>query len=248
VNALTLPTRRDEAWRYSNLDAVEKVWEDLDPAQTLHVPADSHERLRVDALPESGILRYDVTVEANARFDLHCLLMDRDYGRVEIAVKLGDGAHFELGGAILAKGSQVLEIVTDVEHVEPNGTSNQTVRSVLADKSTGSFLGKIGVARDAQRTDAAQSVKSMLLDRGATANAVPQLEIFADDVKCEHGATVGELDRQALFYMATRGLPPEVARGLMLQAFIADAFIGIDDDAAREALEGKARDVLENLR
>ena len=139
MNALTLPTRRDEAWRYSNLDAVEKVWEDLDPAQTLHVPADSHERLRVDALPESGILRYDVTVEANARFDLHCLLMDRDYGRVEIAVKLGDGAHFELGGAILAKGSQVLEIVTDVEHVEPNGTSNQTVRSVLADKSTGSF-------------------------------------------------------------------------------------------------------------
>lgn len=248
MNALTLPTRRDEAWRYADFAAVERVWADLEPAQTLHVPEGSHERLRVDALPESGILRYDVTVAANARFDLHCLLEGRDYGRVEIAVKIGNGAHFELGGAILANGDQLLEIVTDVEHVEPNGTSNQTVRSVLADKSTGSFLGKIAVARDAQKTDAAQSVKSMLLDRGATANAVPQLEIFADDVKCAHGATVGELDAQAMFYMATRGLPPEVARRLMLQAFIADAFVSIDDDAAREALEGKAQAVLEGLK
>ncbi len=248
MNALTLPTRRDEAWRYSDLAAVARVWHDLEPAKALHVPAGSHERLRIDALPASGILRYAVTVDANARFDLHCLLHGRDYGRIEIAAKLGNGAHFELGGAILAKGEQLLEIVTDVEHVEPNGTSNQTVRSVLADTSTGSFLGKIGVARDAQKTDAAQSVKAMLLDRGATANAVPQLEIFADDVKCAHGATVGELDAQAMFYMATRGLPPEVARRLMLQAFIADAFVSIDDDDAREALEAKAQAVLEGLK
>ncbi len=247
MNAITLPTRRDESWRYADLNAVARVWQDLGPAQTLHVPEGSHERLRVGNLPDSGILRYDVTVEANARFDLHCLLEGRDYGRIEIAVKLGDGAHFELGGAILAKDNQVLEIVTDVEHVEPNGSSNQTVRSVLAGTSTGSFLGKIGVARHAQKTDAAQSVKSMLLHRGATANAVPQLEIFADDVKCAHGATVGELDAQALFYMATRGLPPEVARRLMLQAFIADAFVSIDDDGTREAMEAKAQVALGEL-
>ena len=248
MNAITLPTRREEAWRYADLDAVARVWDDLDPAQTLHVPEGSHERLRVDELPASGILRYDVTIAAGACFDLHCLLHGRDYGRIEIAAKLGDGAHFELGGAILAKGEQLLEIVTDVEHVEPGGTSKQTVRSVLADTATGSFLGKIGVARGAQKTDAAQSVKAMLLDRGATANAVPQLEIFADDVKCAHGATVGELDAQALFYMATRGLPPEVARRLMLQAFIADAFLSIDDDGAREALETKAQGLLEGLK
>ncbi|WP_187334855.1 SufD family Fe-S cluster assembly protein [Novosphingopyxis iocasae] len=248
MNAQTLPTKRDEAWRYSDLDAVSRVWADLEPAETLHVPENGHERLRIDELPASGILRYDVTIADGARFDLHCVLAGRDYGRVEIAAKLGKGAHFELGGAMLAKGTQVLEIVTDVEHVEPEGTSNQTVRSVLADKATGSFLGKIGVARDAQRTDAEQSVKSMLLDRGATANAVPQLEIFADDVKCAHGATVGELDKQALFYMSTRGLPPETARRLMLQAFISDAFVSIDDDEAREALEAKAQAALENLR
>ncbi|MEP4447868.1 MAG: SufD family Fe-S cluster assembly protein, partial [Marinomonas sp.] len=87
-------------------------------------------------------------------------------------------------------------------------------------------------------------VKSMLLDRGATANAKPELEIFADDVKCAHGATVGELDKQALFYLASRGLPPVEAKKLMLQAFIADAFVSLDDDAAREVIEGRALAVL----
>ncbi len=144
----------------------------------------------------------------------------------------------------MGNGSQTLEIVTETIHAELNATSNQVVRSVLADKATVSFLGKINVARHAQKTDAAQSVKAMLLDRGATANAKPELEIFADDVKCAHGATVGELDKQALFYMASRGLDPATAKKLMLQAFIADAFVSVDDDAVREAIEGKALEVL----
>ena len=112
--------------------------------------------------------------------------------------------------------------------------------SVLGGTATGSFLGKIKIARDAQRIDAEQSVKSMLLDRGATANAKPELEIFADDVKCAHGATVGELDKQALFYMASRGLDPVRAKQLMLQAFVADAFVNLDggaDDAEQGALK-----------
>ena len=87
----------------------------------------------------------------------------------------------------------------------------------------------------------------MLLDRGATANAKPELEIFADDVKCAHGATVGELDKQALFYMASRGLDPATAKKLMLQAFIADAFVSVGDDAVREAIESKALEVMEGL-
>ncbi len=152
-----------------------------------------------------------------------------------------------MGGAILGQGDQTLEIVTQVNHAHPHATSNQVVRSVLAGRATGSFLGKVAVARHAQKTDASQSVKAMLLDRTATANAKPELEIYADDVKCAHGATVGELDRQALFYMAARGLPPQVARKLMLQAFIADAFVSLDDDAAREAIETRALAALEGL-
>jgi Fe-S cluster assembly protein SufD len=140
-----------------------------------------------------------------------------------------------------------LEIVTEVRHDHPGATSNQVVRSVLGGRATGSFLGKVAVARHAQKTDAAQSVKAMLLDRTATANAKPELEIFADDVKCAHGATVGELDKAALFYMASRGIPPAEARRLMMQAFIADAFVSMEDDAEREAMEGRALAALEAM-
>jgi len=247
---LPFPTKRDEAWRYADLKALEPVWPKLDGPEQVNVPAGKNASRLISQLPVIdgvGIVDLDVTIGDNARFAIHILANAADYGRIQIKATLGKGAHFELGGAILGKGSQTLEIVTEVIHAEPDGTSNQVVRSVLADTATGSFLGKINVARHAQKTDAAQSVKAMLLDRGATANAKPELEIFADDVKCAHGATVGELDKQALFYMASRGIDPATAKKLMLQAFIADAFVSLEDDAAREEIEGKALEALEAL-
>ncbi len=136
--------------------------------------------------------------------------------------------------------------MTKVIHAEPEATSNQTVRAVHWNTGTGNFLGEIKVARHAQKTDAAQDFKALLLEAGASANAVPQLEIFADDVKCAHGATVGELDEAARFYMMARGLDPATAQRLLVQAFIGDAFVALDDadeharllDAALSALEG----------
>jgi Fe-S cluster assembly protein SufD len=245
-----LPTRRDEAWRYADLKALEPVWSKLAGPEQITVPAGESASRLVTELPVVdgvGIVDLDIAVGDNARFTIHVLANAADYGRIHVRATLGKGAHFELGGAILGAGSQTLEIVTEVIHAEPDGTSNQVVRSVLADKATGSFLGRINVARHAQKTDAAQSVKAMLLDRGATANAKPELEIFADDVKCAHGATVGELDKQALFYMGSRGIDPATAKKLMLQAFIADAFVSVGDDAVREAIEGKALEALEGL-
>ncbi|MEH6789758.1 SufD family Fe-S cluster assembly protein [Parasphingorhabdus sp.] len=245
-----LPTRRDEAWRYADLKALERVWPELDGPERIDVPPGERASRLVTELPVVdgvGMVDLDVTIGDNAHFAIHVLANAADYGRIHVKATLGRGAHFELGGAILGKGSQTLEIVTEVIHAEPDGTSNQVVRSVLADKATGSFLGRINVARHAQKTDAAQSVKAMLLDRGATANAKPELEIFADDVKCAHGATVGELDKQALFYMASRGIDPATAKKLMLQAFIADAFVSMEDDAAREKIEGRALEVMEGL-
>lgn len=248
---LPLPTRRDEAWRYADLDALESVWADIaGQRETIVVPAGetaSRQIVLEAAEPNVSVRTLDVHVGKGGRFALHCLAIDADYGRIAVDVRLEDGAHFELGGAILGGGERTLEIVTDVRHDQPNGTSNQVVRSVLADKATGSFLGRIGVARHAQKTDAAQSVKAMLLDRSATANAKPELEIFADDVLCAHGATVGELDKAALFYLASRGIPPKEARRLMLQAFIADAFVSMADNDAREAMETKALAALEAL-
>ncbi|MAF61467.1 MULTISPECIES: SufD family Fe-S cluster assembly protein [Pseudomonadota] len=243
-NVIPLPTRKDEAWRYADLDALARVWGDVPQGpERIVVPAGetlSRQIVLPVALSGVSITDLDVEIEAGATFALHLLCTDADYGRMSIHVLLHEGAHFEMGGAILGHSDQTLEIVTSVNHAHPHATSNQVVRSVLAGRATGSFLGKVAVARHAQKTDASQSVKAMLLDRTATANAKPELEIYADDVKCAHGATVGELDKQALFYMAARGLPPQVARKLMLQAFIADAFVSLDDDAAREAIETRA--------
>ena len=245
-----LPTRRDEAWRYADLKALATVWPTLAGPEQIHVPAGESLSRQIAELPVVdgvGVVDLDVTIGDNATFTLHLLAHNADYGRIHVRATLGNGSHFELGGAILGSGQQTLEIVTETIHAEPNATSNQVVRSVLADKATGSFLGRINVARHAQKTDAAQSFKAMLLDRGATANAKPELEILADDVKCAHGATVGELDKQALFYMASRGLDPATAKKLMLQAFIADAFVSVGDDAVREAIESKALEVMEGL-
>lgn len=248
---LPLPTRRDEAWRYSDLDALAPLWPDIAGKREEIVVAAGESANRQIVLeaadPNVAVKTVTVRIEKGARFALHCLAVAADYGRIAVEVTLEEGAHFELGGAILGSGGQTLEIITEVRHAKPSATSNQVVRSVLAGKATGSFLGKVAVARDAQKTDAAQSVKAMLLDRSATANAKPELEIYADDVKCAHGATVGELDRGALFYMASRGIPPEEARRLMLQAFIADAFVAMEDDGAREAMEAQALAALEAI-
>ena len=136
----------------------------------------------------------------------------------------------------------VREIVTRTIHAEPEGTSNQTVRAVHWGHGTGNFLGNIDVVRHAQKTDAAQDFKGLLLEKGASVNAVPQLEIFADDVKCAHGASVGQLDETARFYMAARGLSPDLARRLLVQAFLGDALVSLDDDETRESMMGIALD------
>ncbi len=238
---LALPTRRDEAWRYSDLRAVADLWP-VPPATVIDIAAGEASTRHLIA--DSGIHDFAITLSKGARMDFHVLNAGTGYGRIAIDVTLHDGAHFELGGVQIGGGAATLEIVTTVRHIKPNATSRQTIRSVLGGKATGSFLGKVAVARDAQKTDASQSVKAMLLARTATANAKPELEIYADDVKCAHGATVGELDKAALFYLASRGLPPEEARKLLLQAFIAEVFEGAE---AREALETAALTALERL-
>jgi Fe-S cluster assembly protein SufD len=166
------------------------------------------------------------------------------YGRIELEVSLAEGAEFELFGANIGTGLSTNEIVTTVKHVGERGRSRQVVRSVLNAKATGSYLGKVEVARGAQQTDAEQSVKAMLLDRGATANCKPELEIFADDVKCAHGASVGELDPMQLFYAESRGLDPASARALLLEGFV----MGLWDSAKDpDAICAAARDALRRV-
>ena len=249
MDALALPTRHDEAWRYSDLAAVASVWPVPAPELIEVAAGETLTRVIVQdaALDAVAIRDFRVVLHADATATIHVLNIGGKLGRVAIDVTCHEGSHFELGGAILGGGEQTLEIVTTLNHIEPNATSNQVVRSVLGGKATGSYLGKVAVARDAQKTDASQSVKAMLLTRTATANAKPELEIFADDVKCAHGATVGELDKQALFYLASRGLPPADAKVLLLRAFIGSVFDDIADPAERERIEAAAQAALGRL-
>ena len=192
--------------------------------------------------------RIRVTLGEGARAAFFVTNRGGDYTRVELEVRLARAAHFEFGGVTIGGGTATREFVTQVVHAEPDATSNQTIRAVHWNTGTGNFLGEIKVARHAQKTDAAQDFKGLLLEAGASANAVPQLEIFADDVKCAHGATVGALDEAARFYMMARGVDPATAQRLLVQAFIGDAFVSLDDEAEREALLDAALSALEGAR
>ncbi len=161
--------------------------------------------------------------------------------RVDAAVTLeGAGAFAEYGGALLARAEQRHEAAVVVRHAAAQGTSRQLWRAVADDRATVSLAARVEVARDAQKTDGEQSLRGLLLRRTATVNLKPELEIFADDVKCAHGATVGELDKRALFYLASRGLPDAQARALLTRAFVADALARIGEEAVREAFAADA--------
>ena len=226
-----LPTRKLEAFRYADIDALASVWSELAEPEIIDIAA--QQKLQQIWLPsdqEVQIRRVEMILHAGASANIFALNTASHYGRIELDVSLHEGADFSLHAANIGGELSNLEIVTIVRHLEPSATSRQVIRSVLGGKAVGSYLGKVAVARDAQHSDSVQSIKAMLLDRGASANAKPELEIYADDVKCAHGATVGELDRDQLFYAAARGLDPAGARALLLGGFVGDLWDGIEGD------------------
>jgi len=249
MTALALPTQRAEDWRYSDVEAVASIWPVPAPERiVLGAGEGSAHALLQDADDTAVIVRdYVIELADGARLDFHLLNSGGRLGRVTFDVRMGKAAHFALHAAIIGGGEQTLEVVTTVTHAEPDATSEQVVRSILGGKAVGNYLGKIAVEKGAQGTDASQSVKAMLLSRTATANAKPELEIFADDVQCAHGCAIGELDKQALFYMASRGMDPQTAQTLLLKAFVAGVFDGIADEAERERFEAAAIAKLESL-
>ncbi|HEX8579233.1 MAG TPA: SufD family Fe-S cluster assembly protein [Allosphingosinicella sp.] len=162
--------------------------------------------------------------------------------RLDANIRLtGDGAFAEAGGALLARGKQRHDANLVLRHEQPNGVSRQVWRSVADDRATCSVAARVEVARGAQKTDGEQSLKGLLLARTARVNAKPELEIYADDVKCAHGATVGELNRDALFYLASRGVPETEAKALLTSAFVQDALARVGEEAVRKAFEVDAQ-------
>ena len=186
-------------------------------------------------------LRDQANIGEGASLDSIVLGASQAGSRIDAALTLrGDGAFAEMSGALLARGEQRHDVHVVVRHAEPGGTSRQVWRAVTDDAATASVAARVEVARHAQQTDGEQSLRGLLMKRGATINLKPELEIFADDVKCAHGATVGELDPAALFYLASRGVPPVEARSLLTHAFIADALGRIGEEPVREAFIAEA--------
>jgi Fe-S cluster assembly protein SufD len=167
--------------------------------------------------------------------------------RIDCRITAGEGTYTEYGGALLTADEQRQECAVRLNHAEPNGQSHQLWRAVAADRSAASLAAAVEVARHAQKTDGEQSLRGLLLHRTATVNLKPELEIFADDVKCAHGATVGELDARALFYMQSRGIPKAKAQALLTRAFVADAIDRIGRDEVREAFAADADAWLERV-
>jgi Fe-S cluster assembly protein SufD len=150
-----------------------------------------------------------------------------------------DGEHIEsyMNGLFMLNGKSHVDNHTVVDHQKPNGYSNELYKGILDDNSTGVFNGKIYVREDAQKTNAFQTNNNIILSDKATVDTKPQLEIWADDVKCSHGATVGALDEEPLFYLRSRGIPKDKARGLLMFAFATDLLDRIKIEPLRKHVE-----------
>ncbi len=146
---------------------------------------------------------------------------------------LGSNSEGNMYGLYLTNGKTHVDNHTNVDHTIPHAESNELYKGILTDNSRGVFNGKIFVRQDAQKTNAFQQNNNILLSENAIVNTKPQLEIWADDVKCSHGCTTGQLDEEALFYLQARGIGKEKARGLLLYAFAGEVLENIKDDAFR---------------
>ncbi len=198
----------------------------------------THLRLQNEGIDAFHLATIYAEIAAGAAYDGFTLSIGGRMARTEIhAVLHGKSAHAALNAAQLLRGLQHSDITTVVTHNAPNCTSRQTVKHVLAGRARGVFQGKIEVARAAQKTDGYQMNQALLLSPDAEIDCKPQLEIYADDVKCSHGATIGELDPEQLFYLASRGIPTAEARALLVRAFLADSLDMIADDTARSLFE-----------
>lgn len=197
-----------------------------------------HEKLQLESLEalHTGLLR--VEQAANSSFVSQNIAMGAALARNEIAVVLGgEGAECTLNGLYATLGTQHVDNHTTLDHAKPHTTSTELYKGILDGRSQGVFHGRIIVRQEAQKTDAVQRNKNLLLSEAAAINTKPQLEIYADDVRCTHGATVGQVDPDAVFYLRSRGVGLEDARNLLTYAFTSEIVQKIKVEGIRSRLE-----------
>ncbi|MEQ9248383.1 MAG: SufD family Fe-S cluster assembly protein, partial [Nitratireductor sp.] len=157
-------------------------------------------------------------------------------------VARGEGSEFKLRGVNLLGGETHCDVTMVLDHLAPDTVSTETFRNVVTGKANGVFQGQIRVAKDAQKTDAKMACNTLLLTDEGGFSSKPELEIFADDVACGHGATVTDIEYEHLFYMMARGIDEKTARGLLVKAFVAEVIEELEDETVIEALEARLVD------
>ena len=202
-------------------------------------------KLELDAAGATHLAIADITLAAGAILRDFTLTsgaaLNRQNGRVTFR---GEGADARVTGAYLLGGAQHADTRLVVDHQMPRCQSREIFKCVMDGEARGIFQGKVIVARDAQKTDGKQSSHALLLSGKAEFDAKPELEIYADDVVCGHGATSGDLDHDHLFYLMSRGIPHDEAKALLIAAFVGEVFDGLDHDGLREVLSAFAQNWL----
>ena len=195
----------------------------------------NHYKFQNEAYKANHIALHAVDVETSGTYKSFCLQKGANIARNETKVKLkGRQAKAQVDGAYVMNGWAILDTTTDIEHLVPQTQSSQLIKGVVGGDAKGVFQGKIHIAPNADQTEGTQLHKALLLSDTAEIDVKPELEIFADDVKCSHGAASGELDEEQLFYMQSRGISREDAKKMLIDAYLEDSFARIENETLRE--------------
>jgi len=207
-----------------------------------------HVKLQDEAAAAFHIATITGEFGRTSRVNVHSFALGAKLSRTNIRTKLaGEGLECVLNGLYLTRGEQLADHHMIVEHAQPHCASHEYFNGILDDKSKGVFHGRILVQPIAQKTDAKQTNKNLLLSDDATADTKPQLEIYADDVKCTHGATIGQLNDESIFYLRSRGIGADTARQMLIHAFAGEIINRVKCESAREELDKLVWDRLETL-
>ena len=197
-------------------------------------------RLNMDGENVQHIGATGVRQQRSSRFESHCVGFGGPLRRHDLQVRLeGEGAACKLNGVVVTQGTQHYDNHTTIEHIAAHCNSEETYRNIAADKSHAVFNGRIHIHPDAQKSNANMNNKNLLLTTGAEIDTKPELEIYADDVKCAHGATIGQLDEESLFYLVSRGISRRDANVLLTMAFINELVAQVPVEAVKETVQAR---------
>jgi len=196
-----------------------------------------HYRVQQESTEAFHISTTQVQLGRNANFATHSISLGGALTRNDVGAVLSEGTEATLNGLYIVNGTQHVDHHTVIDHAKPHGTSHELYKGILDGRATAVFNGRIIVRKDAQKTDSKQTNKNLVLSDEAVINTKPELQILADDVRCTHGATIGQLDADSMFYLQSRGIPRAEARNLLIYAFAQDIVDRIKVSSLRDTLE-----------